>query len=161
MTRDQRETLLGFLERYDRSAAPLLTIAVPSGSQRACRAVPPRATSPGSAAASGVTQCASSPSLPGTGRRPPLRARGVLLLARAYRHMRRWPRFHEHGRHKHYANFGCSYQNNLAAQVANPADLVGPRKPSEIDAENRGKVIDVYRSRSISDEFLGNSEVSY
>ncbi|MCK1975268.1 CpaD family pilus assembly protein, partial [Bacillus safensis] len=26
---------------------------------------------------------------------------------------------------KHYANFGCASQNNLAAQVANPADLLG------------------------------------
>ena len=62
---------------------------------------------------------------------------------------------------KHYADFGCSYQNNLAAQMANPADLLGPRKPSTIDAENRGAVIDVYRARGISDEFLGNSEVTY
>ncbi|TGS99095.1 pilus assembly protein CpaD, partial [Mesorhizobium sp. M8A.F.Ca.ET.213.01.1.1] len=54
-----------------------------------------------------------------------------------------------------------SYQNNLAAQMANPADLIGPRKQSDIDAENRGAVIDVYRQRGISDEFLGNSEVTY
>ena len=46
---------------------------------------------------------------------------------------------------KHYANFGCSYQNNLAAQMANPADLLGPRKQTSIDAENRNEVIDIYR----------------
>jgi len=62
---------------------------------------------------------------------------------------------------KHYADIGCSYQNNLAAQMANPNDLLGPRKQSDIDAENRSKVIDVYRARGISDEFLGNSEVTY
>jgi pilus assembly protein CpaD len=67
----------------------------------------------------------------------------------------------ETSENKHYADFGCSYQNNLAAQVANPADLLGPRKQTEIDAENRDKVIDVYRNRAISDEFLGNSEVDY
>src|SRR5690606_31674419 len=32
MTKSQRETLLGFLQGYDRSAAPVLTIAVPAGS---------------------------------------------------------------------------------------------------------------------------------
>ena len=48
---------------------------------------------------------------------------------------------------KHYADFGCSYQNNLAAQIANPADLLGPRKLSEVDAENRSAVIDTYRSQ--------------
>jgi pilus assembly protein CpaD len=62
---------------------------------------------------------------------------------------------------KHYADFGCSYQNNLTAQISNPADLLGPRKQTEIDAENRDRVINVYRERGISDEFLGNSEVDY
>ena len=42
----------------------------------------------------------------------------------------RWPDdLLQTSENKHYANFGCSYQNNLAAQIANPADLLGPRKP--------------------------------
>jgi len=74
----------------------------------------------------------------------------------------RWPAdLVETSENKHYADFGCSYQNNLAAQMANPADLLGPRKQTTIDAENRGAVIDVYRSRGISTEFLGSSEVTY
>ncbi|TKB30994.1 MAG: pilus assembly protein CpaD, partial [Mesorhizobium sp.] len=74
----------------------------------------------------------------------------------------RWPEdLTQTSENKHYADFGCSYQNNLAAQMANPNDLLGPRKQSDIDAENRGAVIDVYRARGISDEFLGNSEVTY
>ncbi|KAB2732162.1 CpaD family pilus assembly protein [Brucella intermedia] len=36
---------------------------------------------------------------------------------------------------KHYANFGCASQNNLAAQVANPADLLGPRTMTPIDSD--------------------------
>jgi len=74
----------------------------------------------------------------------------------------RWPEdMLDTSENKHYADFGCSYQNNLAAQMANPADLLGPRKQTSIDAANRSKVIDVYRSRGISGEFLGNSEVTY
>ena len=74
----------------------------------------------------------------------------------------RWPEdLTVNAENKHYADFGCSYQNNLAAQVANPNDLIGPRKQSDIDAENRGAVIDLYRTRGISNEFLGNSEVTY
>ena len=58
----------------------------------------------------------------------------------------RWPKdILDNAENKHYANFGCSYQNNLAAQIANPADLLGPRKLSPIDAEKRGVVIDEYR----------------
>ena len=58
----------------------------------------------------------------------------------------RWPDdLAETSENKHYANFGCSYQNNLAAQIANPADLLGPRKMTEVDAEKRSVVIDEYR----------------
>ena len=58
----------------------------------------------------------------------------------------RWPDdLLDNAENKHYADFGCSYQNNLAAQIADPADLIGPRKLSEVDAEKRGVVIDEYR----------------
>ncbi len=46
-----------------------------------------------------------------------------------------WPQFREN---KHYANFGCSYQNNMAAMIANPADLLGPRATTEVDPAKRG-----------------------
>ncbi|MEZ5807707.1 MAG: CpaD family pilus assembly protein [Zhengella sp.] len=47
---------------------------------------------------------------------------------------------------RNYADFGCSYQNNLAAQVANPADLLGPRPVGEIDGPRRADVIDKYET---------------
>jgi pilus assembly protein CpaD len=47
---------------------------------------------------------------------------------------------------KNYSNFGCAYQNNLAAMVANPMDLLGPRKTGPIDAADRDKVISDYRT---------------
>ncbi len=47
---------------------------------------------------------------------------------------------------KHYADYGCSYQNNVAAMLANPADLLGPRAASQIDATKRGNVIKDYES---------------
>lgn len=46
---------------------------------------------------------------------------------------------------KNYRNFGCATQNNLASMVANPADLLGPRGESEIDATRRDKVISDWR----------------
>ena len=47
---------------------------------------------------------------------------------------------------KHYANFGCATQNNLAAQIANPGDLIAPRGMTPIDAERRSNVIETYRT---------------
>ena len=44
-----------------------------------------------------------------------------------------------------YPNFGCAQQNNLAAQIANTADLLGPRTSAPVDAERRATVIENYR----------------
>ena len=46
---------------------------------------------------------------------------------------------------KNYHNFGCATQANLAAQIANPMDLVQPRGMTSIDAEQRNVVIQDYR----------------
>ena len=45
-----------------------------------------------------------------------------------------------------YANFGCFQQNNIAAMVANPQDLVRPRAQTPSDPMRRAKVIDNYRN---------------
>lgn len=49
-------------------------------------------------------------------------------------------------KNQNYHNFGCGSQSNLAAMVANPADLLGPRGMTGIDAERRTIAIDDYRS---------------
>jgi len=43
-----------------------------------------------------------------------------------------------------YPNLGCATQHNFAAQVANPADLIGPRTESDRAAERRDTVWDKY-----------------
>ena len=58
---------------------------------------------------------------------------------------------------KHYQDFGCSYQNNLAAMIANPADLLGPRAMTQVDAAKRGEVIKKYQTAPAA----GASEVDY
>ena len=47
----------------------------------------------------------------------------------------------ETSENRNYSNFGCATQKNLAAMVANPADLLGPRGVSAIDSERRTNVI--------------------
>lgn len=57
-----------------------------------------------------------------------------------------------------YANFGCATQRNFAMQVANPADLLGPRSMTDRSSERRdvvfGKYIrgDTTGSKKTSDE---------
>lgn len=53
---------------------------------------------------------------------------------------------------KNYENFGCASQANLAAQISNPLDLLGPRAMSPIDAVQRGQVIKDYRGIDSGDD---------
>ena len=48
-------------------------------------------------------------------------------------------------KNENWHNFGCASQQNLAAQIANPMDLVAPRGMSPIDAERRSTVITKWR----------------
>lgn len=43
------------------------------------------------------------------------------------------------------ANFGCATTANMAAQIANPADLLGPAAITPADAQRRAVVLDKYR----------------
>lgn len=164
MTGYQRDTLLGFLDGYDRSAAPALTIAIPLGSANEAAALVAGRDFARVAAASGLNRkriVMTSYQSASAEASAPVRVSFVAVRAQTDK-CGRWPEdLLQTSDNRHYADFGCSYQNNLAAQMANPSDLLGPRKMTDIDAENRGKVIDVYRARGISNEFLGNSEVTY
>lgn len=164
MTGYQRDTLLGFLDGYDKSAAPALTIAIPLGSANEAAALMAGRDFARVAAASGVNRkriVMTSYQSASAEASAPVRVSFVAVRAQTDK-CGRWPEdLVQTSENRHYADFGCSYQNNLAAQMANPSDLLGPRKMTDIDAENRGKVIDVYRARGISNEFLGNSEVTY
>ncbi|WAJ30129.1 CpaD family pilus assembly protein [Antarcticirhabdus aurantiaca] len=62
---------------------------------------------------------------------------------------------------KNYFNFGCASQQNLAAQVADPRDLLGPRGVDPIDATRRSDVIDRYRSGSMTSSIYRPSDVNY
>jgi pilus assembly protein CpaD len=62
-----------------------------------------------------------------------------------------WPHYlgvtddRHHAENIHYWNFGCATQKNLAAMVANPADLVQPRAETPVYAARRSTVLDKYR----------------
>lgn len=164
MTQAQKASLEGFLSNYDRRAASTLTILTPHGAVNALAASHAAADFAKLARANGVPASRiviASYEVDAADAPGPVRVTYLAMRAQTNK-CGRWPAdLANTGDNKHYANFGCSYQNNLAAQVANPADLLGPRKQTTIDAENRNAVIDLYRDRGVSEEFLGNSEVDY
>jgi len=58
---------------------------------------------------------------------------------------------------RNYYDYGCASQANLAAIIANPVDLMGPRQMSQIDAAQRAAVIQDYQAGPRG----GPSEVTY
>jgi len=51
---------------------------------------------------------------------------------------------------KHAPNYGCATQNNLAAVVADPADLLGPRTMTPADAARRSTVLGKYQRGEVT-----------
>jgi pilus assembly protein CpaD len=164
MTHSHRVALDGFLDSYDRSAAPVLTIVAPVGSGNEVAAADTASDIRHFLRSRGISESRimmTSYQAPSVDISAPVRVAYTAMKAQTNK-CGRWPDdLTNNVENKHYANFGCSYQNNLAAQIADPADLLGPRKQTAIDAQNRIRAIDVYQGRGISDEFLGNSEVDF
>ena len=70
-------------------------------------------------------------------------------------------KFTRTGQNLPHADFGCSYQHNLAAQVANPKDFVSPRTMDPSDPMRRERVFDDYRKpKSPTTPADSNSTVS-
>ncbi len=164
LSRGQKDVLGGFMGGYERETRSAVRILVPSGSAN------------GAAAAHISSDVATY--LRGIGVHggsilvdyydagdprvsAPIRVSYSAMRASAGK-CGRWPDdILKTSDNKHYANFGCSAQNNLAAQVANPADLLGPRRSTSIDPENRADAIDQYKNRGVATDFSANREVNY
>lgn len=161
MTGTQKVALGGFLADYDRSAAPVLTIISPVGSRNAAAASHAASEFAGYARKQGVPASRismSSYQAEGVEVSAPVRVMFTAMTAQTNK-CGRWPAdLADTTENKHYANYGCSYQNNLAAQIANPSDLLGPRKTTPIDPARTDRVIGDYQ---IGEDALAQSEVRY
>lgn len=159
-TAAQRASLEGLLAGYDKAAAPVLNIIAPSGSLNAAAAADVAQDFAHIARDNGVPSgrimLASYQASPDEVSAP-VRVSFTAMRAQTDK-CGRWPEdLLQTSDNKHYANFGCSYQNNVAAQIANPGDLLGPRKQSPIDAANRETVIGDYQAG----ESIFNPNVDY
>ena len=62
----------------------------------------------------------------------------------------RWENLTATRKNEAYSNFGCAMAANLAAQVANPEDLIRPRDSTPIDAGRRDAVLGKYRAGEVT-----------
>ncbi|CAN5425637.1 CpaD family pilus assembly protein [soil metagenome] len=75
-----------------------------------------------------------------------------------------WGNLARTNRNETSANFGCAVTANLAAQIANPRDIVTPRGMTPSDAGRRAVVFDNYRKGSATaaqhEDLIANERVS-
>ena len=150
VTRGQQELVAGFLSGYDRRAGTPVTILVPVGSANSAAASAMVSDLGRGMRRQGVSNVyVQSYQVDRPDVSAPVRVSYVAIRATTDK-CGRWPAdLGDNPDNRHWANFGCSYQNNLAAQVANPSDLLGPRKQTTIDAERRDNVIEAYRNAPV------------
>jgi pilus assembly protein CpaD len=163
MADTQAIAVRGFLDDYDRSSRPVVTIMVPHGSanQHAAAIVAGQLRGVIRQEGVGDGHILQQAYVADGAAEAPIRVRYAALTA-STGPCGRWDAdLLDNPDNRHYTNFGCASQNNLAAQIAAPSDLLGPRRRTPIDAENRGNAIDQYQRRAVAADVRGNREVSY
>jgi pilus assembly protein CpaD len=162
LTPAQRAQVAGFIERYRATDAgnSKLVISVPSGSPNEGSAVQAVAdlrhmiTGYGFPEANVAIEPYHAPRDPSA----PIRLSYLRYVAEPPE-CGQWPtNLAEDYRNLPYPNLGCATQHNLAAQVANPADLLGPRTQDPADQERRSVVLDKYRRGVVTGAERGPDE---
>ena len=150
LTVAMRDNIRGFAMDYTSKSRGIIQIMVPHGSANAGAASILRKDIRSTLVDAGVarsriieTRYAAS----AHGDAAPIRLAFVAMTAKTNT-CGQWPEdlIENTVENRQYYNFGCATQANLAAQIANPMDLVAPRGMSPIDAERRAVVIEDYRS---------------
>lgn len=149
LTTGTREVVRGFGQKYASASTGVVQIMLPSGSANAAAADGLRreirqALVDGGVPAKRILETRYQAG--GAGDAAPVRL-SFTAIAATTDPCGDWPEDLTKNtiRNENYENFGCATQANLAAQIANPTDLLGPRAETPIDAVQRGRVINDYR----------------
>ena len=149
LTLSMRDNIRGFAQDYASKSKGTVQIMVPQGSMNAGAAAVLRKDIRATLVQAGVPAkriIQTSYAAAGQGDAAPIRLAFVSTTAKTNT-CGQWPEDLTLNtmENRQYYNFGCATQANLAAQIANPMDLVGPRGMTPIDAERRGTAIQDYR----------------
>ena len=149
LTVGQREVIAGFAQEYQRSSKGIIQIMTPQGALNSGAAA---------YAAGDIRRLLVRMGVPKNrilqtgfaahdyGASAPIRLTYVAITAQTSP-CGEWPEDITLNtiENRNYYNFGCASQRNLAAQIANPNDLLGPRRSTPADAEQRGRAMERYR----------------
>lgn len=149
MTTQAKDTISGFSREYMRSSSTQILVLQPIGASNSHKAGQYANLVANAIASSGVPRhqiTVSSYDNETQGGAAPVKV-VYTALAASTAPCGVWNEDMLSNTHKNtnYENFGCATQNNLAAQIANPLDLVAPRGMSPIDATRRATAIGSYQ----------------
>lgn len=143
------ENIKGFAQNYRNASTGIIQIQLPQGSANSAAAASMRRQIRQSLVSAGVDAgkiVETSYQAGEANDAAPIRLSFIAMTAMTGQ-CGEWPEdlSNDTVTNRNWYNFGCASQNNLAAQIANPMDLMGPRGMSPIDAERRSNVIQDYR----------------
>lgn len=149
LTRGQQEVIAGFASEFAQTSTGVIQVLVPAGAANsnaahaAAREIRSRLRSMGISPDRVIERPYDTG---GYGEASPIRLTYVTIAANV-EPCGQWPEDMtlNTSQNKNYYNFGCASQSNLAAQIANPNDLLGPRRMTPADAAQREQGIDRYR----------------
>ena len=146
----QREALAALADRWTHEGGGPVTIRVPT------RSIDPRAADAASREAAELLHALGVPDekirrvgyeAVGDGAGPaPVIVAYVTYQAVIPRCGLKWENLASNTGNKPMDNFGCAVNANLAAQIADPADIAGPRASDPTDVARRLTVLDKYRA---------------
>ena len=144
LSENQTLALRDMVNRFAAEGAPMLTVEAPSGNDPVSSEAAWRIK--GALEASGVppyqvrvlTYVAPDP-------RAPVLVGFDTVRAVVPQCGQAWGNLTRTGNNAGHSNFGCAVNANLAAQIANPRDIVTPRAMTGADSARRSVVIDHYR----------------
>ncbi len=160
---NQRNAVASLAARYRNSAQEGLVIEVPQGNDPVAlrSAGNIRAALEGAGVASNHISLASY-SAPDS--RAPVLAGFRTVVASVPRCGAEWGNLARTGENTVASNFGCAVNANLAAQIADPRDIVAPRAMTPPNAQRRTVVFEAYRQGQVTsaarEAMLADSEVS-
>nr|WP_246701798.1 CpaD family pilus assembly protein [Rhizobium terricola] len=152
LTAGMRDSIGGFASEYMTSSTGTIQIMLPQGSPNSAAAANIRKDIRAALTSRGVPApriIETTYQAGATGDVAPVRLSYVATTAITDQ-CGQWPEDLQNNTmaNKNWHNFGCASQANLAAQIANPMDLVTPRAMAPIDATRRSTVIGLYREGS-------------
>jgi pilus assembly protein CpaD len=163
LSRNQAVALAALVDRWRDTGADAITIRAPSGAQGEAY----RSTAAVEAALE--TEGVRPDQIRITGYDAGARPGAPIAVGYASYHAqgpqcgREWKSFTASGSNRVNSNFGCATTANIAAMIANPADLLSPRTMDPSDAGRREVVMDKYRqgvSTSTAKDPQANGAVS-